>query len=99
MSDIKYVAGMFGKMPTERDKHFVIGRMNIKVDDCIAFLNEHQNEDGWLNVDILQRKSDPTKLNFVVDSWKPERSEDDTSATSGAPRYNKDDEQEETLPF
>jgi hypothetical protein len=57
------ISGMY---PRESKLDFIKLNLNIKVDDFAKFLIEHkeyfeQNE-GWLNVDILASKKDPSKL-------------------------------------
>ena len=94
--EVTYIGGMFGKMPKEDDKGFVVGRMSIKKADLIAFIEKQDPDDEWMNVDILQRKSDPTKLNFQLNTWKPKKKDGEESDT-GSENYDVDED--ENLPF
>lgn len=35
---------------------FVIGRLSMKVEDAIGFINQHQ-KDGWINLGVKQARS------------------------------------------
>jgi hypothetical protein len=48
---------------------FVIGNLNIKVDEAIETLKQNENN-GWVNLDILTSKEG--KPYVEVNTWKPE---------------------------
>lgn len=64
-------------------------KVSIKVEDFKAFLDEHVNENGWLNLDIQERKevSDKGATHYAkLDNWKPDGAKGQTrSQTKAAP--------------
>lgn len=52
----------------EKAPEFVIGRMSIKVEEAIAFIQKHQ-DNGWVNLGVKQARTG----NFYVelDTFKP----------------------------
>jgi hypothetical protein len=64
-----YAKGMYGNKPKQGAPDFVTSKMSFKVDDFVAFLNEHKNEKGYVNIDQLVGKDD--KFNFVLNTYKP----------------------------
>ena len=69
MSEKKFAKGLYANKPKQGAPDFVTSRMSFKVDDFIAFLNEHKNEKGYVNIDQLAGKED--KFNFVLNEFKP----------------------------
>ena len=47
---------------------FVIGRVSVKVEEAIKFLQTHKNERGWVNIQV--KKSDKG-FYTELDTWKP----------------------------
>lgn len=70
----KFAQGFIFKRPREGAPDFVKGSMSIKVMEAIEFLKTAENE--WMNLDLLQSKSNPEKLYFVVNEWKPKENTD-----------------------
>ena len=70
MSDKVYASGLFAKKPNPKAPKFVIGTLSFKVADFVFFLKEHENEKGYVNVQLLDGKDD--RLNAVLDTWKPD---------------------------
>lgn len=54
----------------ENAPDWVIGKISVKTNDFIAFLNEHQNENGWLNLSVKRSRSG--KAYTELDTWKPD---------------------------
>lgn len=71
MADTKFIAGFFFDAPKPGVPDFVKGKLSIKVEDAVAFLQEHKNEAGYVNCDLLESK-DKTKRYFALNEWKPE---------------------------
>lgn len=84
MADKTLAKGFYFDRPREGAPDFVKGRMSVKVEDAIAFLNEHKNEAGYVNYDLLQSK-DGTKLYFTLNDWKPEEKKDEAIDPSSVP--------------
>ena len=82
----------------EKAPEFVIGRMSIKVDEAIAFLQKHQ-ENGWTNLGVKQARSG----NYYVelDTFKPNNDSavDKQPALKAAPAPPKVEEEQDDLPF
>ena len=69
MSDEKIFAnGFLFKDKNEQAPEWVIGKMSIKVDEAIEWLNEHA-DGGWVNVEIKRAQSG--KPYIELDKWKP----------------------------
>lgn len=78
-----FVDGMRFELPNEIMKEktpWIKGRISCKVPDLITFLQKHQNNSGWLNIDL--KKSEKTgKLYMELNTWKPViRKEEDHTA-------------------
>ncbi len=72
-----FAQGFFWKRPKEGAQPFVKGHMGIKVEEAVAFLQEHKKEDGFVNVDLLLAK-DGQRLYFKLDNFKPTPKNDPT---------------------
>lgn len=68
-----FVDGMRFELPNQQLKEkapWIKGKISIKVPELILFLEKHQNQSGWLNVDL--KKSDNTgKYYLELNDWKP----------------------------
>ncbi len=71
MSDKVFAQGVFFDKPSEQAPEFVKGKLSFKVDEAVAFLNEHKNEKGYVNLDLL--KSQAGKLYLQLNTWVPEK--------------------------
>lgn len=71
MSETTFAAGFFFEKPREGAPDFVRGRMSVKVEEAIAFLQANKNEKGYCNLDLLKSK-DGKKLYFTLNAWKKE---------------------------
>lgn len=66
-----YVNGVFVK--TQKTAYGDIIKMSCKVEDVVAFLQQHQNN-GWVDIDLLQKKEVDAKgrtHTAVLNDWKP----------------------------
>lgn len=90
----KFAQGFIFKRPREGAPEFVKGSMSIKVMEAIEFLKTAESE--WMNLDLLQSKSNPEKLYFVVNEWKPK--EDNTFGKTGI-EYPENEIRPEDVPF
>ena len=75
MADKKLAAGFYFDRPREGAPDFVKGRLSIKVVDAAIFIQEHKNEKGYVNLDLLVSKEG--KLYLSLNDWKPEKKEDE----------------------
>ena len=77
------VAGMFFNQKHENAPDFVLGSISFKVEDVVAFLQQHKNEKGYVNVDFLRAKpkegESKGKPYFKLNTWKPEKQDDTIS--------------------
>ena len=76
MADKVLAIGFFGKAPRANAPAFVKGSVSVKVQDAIKFLQENENEAGYVNIDLLENKTDPSKWNAFLNDWKPEKKEE-----------------------
>ena len=72
MADKVLAMGLFAKPPRDGAPKFVKGSISVKVEDFTKFLDEHKNEAGWVNIDILEKKDDATKWNGFLNDFKPQ---------------------------
>lgn len=67
----KFIKGLFLDVPHEKAPEWVKGKVSIKVPDFIAWLEKHQNNAGYVNIDLKESKAG--KLYFQLNDWKPTR--------------------------
>lgn len=71
MADEKQFAkGMFWNAPREGAPSFVMGAISFKVADAVVFLQQHENNAGYVNVDVKVSREGKTYLE--LNTWKPE---------------------------
>ncbi|TSA57500.1 hypothetical protein D4R42_01465 [bacterium] len=104
MADKIYAEGMYGSFAKDGDPTWKMGRISIQIDRFKAFLEEHRKEgDDWINLEILQRKSDNTKMNFQLDTFTPDPSKRREEPPQTMENVNRGDEQmgpdDENLPY
>ncbi len=83
MAEDKVFADGFSFKRRENAPDFVVGNVNVKVDDAIAFLKEN-NKNGWCNLNVNQARSG----NYYVelDTWEPkEKGSQKETAKDGLP--------------
>ena len=96
MEDEKTLAeGLFFKEKHQNAPEFVIGGLSIKIDQFAKFVKDNKDGD-YLNFQILKSKAG--KPYIVVDTWKPEKKQDN-SKMNYAPKMNLQDDGVDTLPF
>lgn len=62
--------------PREGAPDFVKGRLSIKVPEAVAFLQKHQNNGGWVNLDL--KKGASGVLYLELNTWQPEKKNNDS---------------------
>ena len=72
MSEKVFAKGLYAKAKNEKAPAFVKGSLSIKVEDFITFLNQHKNDSGYVNLDLLENKTDPSKWNATINDYKPD---------------------------
>lgn len=103
MSDKTYVDGLFIK--SVNTKYGEILKLNIKVGELEQFLNTHENENGFVSIDLIKRKepSDKGLTHYaVLNEWKPKSANDSNEqvTTNNAEEPQKDfNEDSDDLPF
>ena len=70
-----FADGIYFDRPREGAPTFVKGRLSIQVDKAIAFLNQHKNEKGYVNLDLKEAK-ETKKLYLALNAWNPEKKEE-----------------------
>lgn len=91
MSSEKIFADGFSFKRREKAPEFVIGSMSVRVEQAVAFLKEHANENGWVNLNINMGKSG--KPYVELDTFVPQK---DSKAPAKSKASAKDDDD---LPF
>lgn len=64
-----FVDGMRFEKPNEGLPDFIKGKISIKVAELIPFLEKHQSNAGWVNIDL--KKSQKGTLYLELNTWKP----------------------------
>ena len=95
----KIFASGFSFSRNEKAPDWVVGRMSIKVDDAIAFLQEHKNEKGWVNVNV--KKARKTGNHYVeLDTYQPQQDRAAQATATSAEANNAGEEDDNSdLPF
>ena len=87
---MEFVNGLFFKEKHENSPSFVLGKLSIKREDLIEWLQNRQED--WINCDILTSKK--TGNPFIkVDDYKKE------SKQQSVPEQNNTTEDTDDLPF
>lgn len=69
MSDTEFIDGLLAKPPRETAPDFIIGRLSIKREEMIEWLQARDDE--WINADIKESRNG--KWYVAVDPWKPQQ--------------------------
>ena len=69
-NDVIFAQGMFLQERDERTPDFILGKFSFKVDEFIAFLQQHRNQAGYVNVDLKASKAG--KKYLALNDWKPQ---------------------------
>ena len=72
MSEKVYPKGMRWQEPKESAPNFVKARVGINVEQFVEFLNQHVNENGWINFEMNEGREGG--FYFVLDDFKPDPS-------------------------
>lgn len=56
MSEKIFAKGMRYELPHQSAPTWVRGKISVKVAEFIEFLEQHQNDKGWVNLDVLESK-------------------------------------------
>jgi len=67
MDTDKYPKGLFAKKPHEKAPQFIKGKLSIKRDEFINWLQTQDTE--WVNFDV--KEGQDGKYYVQVDTWKP----------------------------
>ena len=77
MTDKIFADGLMFQEPSEKAPSWVKGKISVNVKKFTDFLNQQQNERGWVNLDVKQAKGG--SIYVELDTYKPgqpkERSE------------------------
>ena len=76
--------GIFFDKPREGAPDFVRGRVSIKVEQAVAFLQKHANDKGYVNLDLLKAK-DGGKLYFKLNNYTKPTSTTETPTNAPQP--------------
>jgi hypothetical protein len=87
----KIFADGFSFKRNEKAPDFVVGRLSMKSDDAVAFIQKH-TKGGWVNLNIKTAKSG----NYYVelDTYEPQNTQ-----KAPEPKPQKVNQEEEQLPF
>src|SRR3990167_1855142 len=63
-----FVDGMRFEVPNEKAPERIKGKISVKVSSLIPFLQAHQSEKGWVNIDL--KKSKGGALYLALNNYK-----------------------------
>jgi hypothetical protein len=69
MAEKIFADGIRFEKPREGSPEFVKGRLSFKVAEAVAFLQKHETNAGWVNLDL--KKSKEGKLYLELNAWQP----------------------------
>ncbi len=90
-TDKIFTKGMFVKPPRDNAPDFVKGSVSFKAAEFVAFLREHVDEKGWVNVDLKVGQSG--KWYAELNTWKPK------SEARDAPITTTSEDMDDVIPF
>lgn len=70
MAEKKLAEGFYFDRPREGAPDFVKGKLSVKAEQAIPFIEANKNEKGYINLDLLVSKEG--KLYLSLNDWKPE---------------------------
>ena len=70
----QFAKGFYYDNPAENAPSFLIGKISVKVSDAVAFLQQHENNAGYVNLDILMPK-EGSRPYLALNTWKAEKPE------------------------
>lgn len=73
-----FVDGMRFEEPNETMKEktpWIKGKISIKVQDFIKFIEKYETKGGWVNIDLKKSKEKGT-LYLELNQWQPKQKED-----------------------
>ena len=73
MSDSNLVKGFYLKTPSENAPDYVLRKVSVNVDQFIEYLQEHRNDEGYVNFDLKEAKSKHWYLQ--LDKYQPDNSD------------------------
>ena len=71
-----FADGFSFRKPTGDAPEYVVGRLSLKVEEAIAFINKHKNANGWINLSILIGRSGNPYVE--LDTYEPKKEEEPT---------------------
>ena len=84
MNEKKFVDGLIVKKPHDNAPDFVKARLSLKLDEFASWVGQWKKENAgeeWINIELKESKQG--KLYAELDSWKPDTSRSNGSASSG----------------
>ena len=99
--EVVFAEGFFVSEPREGAPDFVLGAMSISKDKAIAFIEEHANEKGYVNLDLLRGQSGSPylKLNDFVPTKRDEAVVDANDAVADVQEMELAEASSDDLPF
>jgi hypothetical protein len=80
MAETIFVDGMRFEIPNEKTPEWIKGKISVKVSSLIPFLQAHQSEKGWVNIDL--KKSKGGTFYLALNTYK----KGDTSKNASQPK-------------
>lgn len=98
MANEKILAkGLFATNRHSSAPAFVKGKLSIKVSEFKQFLDENENDAGYVNIDLLENIKDSSKWNGFLNTWK--KVDDGQPTEQDVPAKKEPIEPQTDLPF
>jgi len=85
----------------ESAPEYVVGRLSLKIDEAVAFINKHANANGWVNLSIMIGRSGNPYVE--LDTYEPKQNAEPQEVKPKAAVKSKPapavEEEDEDLPF
>jgi hypothetical protein len=83
---------------------YVVGRLSLKIDEAVAFINKHANANGWINLSVMIGRSGNPYVE--LDTYEPKQNAEPQEVkprtvvkSKPAPEPEVEEEDDEELPF
>jgi hypothetical protein len=79
-----FADGFSFRKPTGDAPEYVVGRLSLKVDDAMAFVNANKNANGWINLSIMIGRSGNPYVE--LDTYEPKKDEGQPTEVKAKPK-------------
>lgn len=93
-----FAKGFWFERPHTNAPSFVKGRMSVKVEEAVEWLQANKSERGYVNMDLLLAK-DGEKLYFTLNDFQPKVSQENNFGKTEIQYPDEESELASNIPF